>query len=51
MFSDFVVTMKHDHGKIRIRTVARDAETAAYLVCKAEHAPPSAVVSVKQVAR
>jgi hypothetical protein len=44
--SNYVVTMRHDNGTIRIQTNATSPESAAAIVCRFEHAPPSAVVSV-----
>lgn len=43
----YIVTMKHDHGTVRIQTFASSPEVAVEIVCRAETAPPSAVVSVK----
>jgi hypothetical protein len=47
-FRRYIVTMRHDKGLVSIETVARNAEVAIDLVCKAEHAPRSAVVSVTE---
>lgn len=41
------VTMSHDAGTVRIITTASSPEAAAAIVCKAELAPPSAVVNVE----
>ncbi len=45
----FVVTVKHDKGKVRIKTTASSADAAKSIVCKAEGCPESAIVSVEKV--
>jgi hypothetical protein len=48
-FRRYRVTMRHDGGRIHITTAATSADVAADLVCKYEHAPRSAVLSVREV--
>ncbi len=43
----FIVTLKHDKGKVRIKTIASDEADAKQKVCNAEGCPESAIVSVK----
>lgn len=43
---DYVVTLRHDRGKVRIQTYASSEAAAIAMILKAEHAPPSAVVKV-----
>lgn len=47
----FIVTVKHDNGTVRIKTAARNAETAKQLVMAAEHCPPSAIRRVRYIGR
>jgi len=44
--NQYVVTMKHDRGIIRIAVSASSADAAATKVCSFELAPRSAVLSV-----
>lgn len=43
------VTMRHDAGTIAIETVARDADVARAIVCKAECAPLRSAIKVERV--
>ncbi len=44
----YAVRMKHDSGKITIRTWARSVEAAIGIVLKAENAPRRAVISCRE---
>lgn len=46
---EYIVTIKHDNGRVRIRTAATCAETAANQVCAAEGAPLSAVWKIHRL--
>ena len=45
----YKVRMHHDAGYVNITTNASSEESAIEIACKMEHAPRSAVVSVKLV--
>ena len=45
----YIVTVKHDNGKTRIKTYARNAKTAKSLVIGFENCPESAVISCERV--
>lgn len=45
----WVVTLKHDAGTVRIQTAAPTAASAETQVLLAEHAPASAVISVEEL--
>lgn len=42
----YTVTLRHDKGKVHIRTMASSRKVAVELVLAAERAPESAVVKV-----
>ena len=46
MVRDYVVTLRHDAGRIRIRIYAESVEDAARRACAVELAPLRAVESV-----
>jgi hypothetical protein len=46
---DYVLTLKHDNGKFRIRTAAEDEKMAKQLVMAAENCPECAIVKVHPV--
>jgi len=41
------VTLESDSGKVRITTTAGSKKEAGRIVCKCEHAPTSAICTVK----
>ena len=43
----YIITLKHDNGKIAIRTAAISKEQAVRQVLNAENAPKCAIVSVR----
>lgn len=45
-WSIYVVRLRHDHGRIRIRAVAQSVRQAIDSVLKAEGAPDGSVLSV-----
>ena len=47
--NQYIVSMQHDDGVIRIQTAATSKEAAAVIVCKAEHAPRRSVISIKRI--
>lgn len=44
----FRLTLKHDNGKFKIKTVAQDEETAISMVMNAEGCPRTAIVKTFQ---
>lgn len=44
----YFVTVKHDNGKTRFKTVAQDEPTAKEKVCQFEGCPPCAIVKCKK---
>lgn len=47
----FIVTLKHDAGQIKIRVIASNEEDAKRKVCIAENCPESAIVRVSRAFR
>ena len=45
----YVLTLKHDAGFVRIRTVARNKGTAISMVMQAERCPRTAIVKTERV--
>jgi len=45
---EYIITLRHDAGQIRILTTASSQEQAVKQVCDYEFAPLSAVISVEQ---
>lgn len=43
----YLLTVKHDRGKIKIRTAAQDEASARHIVETAERCPPSAIIACK----
>lgn len=50
-YKEYVVTLRHDRGVIRIATTATDHATARRIVLAAECAPESAVLCVAEAAQ
>jgi hypothetical protein len=48
VFTRYLVTLRHDGGTVCLETVARDANAARSIICGAESAPLSAVLSVRE---
>lgn len=48
-FSKYVVTVRHDGGRVRILTAANNTGGAIRLVMLAENCPRSAIVSCRMV--
>lgn len=48
LIKKYVVTLKHDKGKVKINTTASSKEQAIKQVCNSEKAPESAVVKVEE---
>lgn len=44
---EYIITLRHDHGRIRIMTTASSQEQAVKQVCDCEFAPRSAVIDVE----
>lgn len=42
----FQVTIRHDSGKIRIKTAATDKDHAKNIICQAEGCPETAILKV-----
>jgi hypothetical protein len=47
LFHNYVVTVKHDNGKARIKVSAMNLDSAKKMVMEAEGCPESAIVSIK----
>ena len=45
----YIITLRHDSGTIRIQTAASSKEQAVKQVCDAERAPYTAVINVKTI--
>lgn len=45
----YVITLKHDNGKINIMTVASNKEEAKKIVCEAEKCPYNAIIKIKNL--
>ena len=45
----YIITLKHDAGRVRIQTCADSEQQAKELVCAAEHAPLSAVRGCREL--
>lgn len=45
----YQVTVKHDTGKVKIRTAATDKETAIKIICNAEGCPEGAIIKVVEL--
>jgi len=45
---EYIITLRHDSGKISILTTASSQEQAVKQVCEYEFAPLSAVISVEK---
>lgn len=45
----YIITLKHDSGKIKIATTATTAKKAIETVCKFENAPINAVCNVEEI--
>ncbi len=41
------LTLKHDHGKVKLTTVASSEKSARLIVTKAENCPDCAIVNVE----
>jgi hypothetical protein len=50
-FRKYVLTVKHDEGKAKIRTVARNKAQARKQVCNAENCPVSSITKTKYAGR
>jgi hypothetical protein len=44
----YIVTVKHDHGKVRIRTWAQSSAVASQIVRDIERCPERSILSVKE---
>jgi hypothetical protein len=44
--SIYIIKLRHDHGQVRIRAIARSIEDAISLVMKVEGCPSSSVLNV-----
>jgi len=45
----YIVTVKHDNGRLRIKVGANSVEDATLLVCRAEGCPECAILSIKLI--
>lgn len=45
----YQLTLQHDTGKLRIKIVAKDKETAKHIVCLSEGCPPCAIIAVREL--
>lgn len=45
----FQVTVKHDAGKVKIRTAATDKEAAIKIICNAEGCPECAIIKIVEL--
>lgn len=45
----YIVTLKHDNGVYRIKTVAKCIGNAIHAVCMAENCPENAVTNIKVI--
>ena len=43
---EYILTVKHDNGKVKIKTVASSETAARTIVENAEHCPPRAIIKV-----
>ncbi|HSA34162.1 MAG TPA: hypothetical protein P5077_10585 [bacterium] len=43
-----IFTLKHDRGRFRLATVARDLQAAIRIICAAENCPESAIIAIKK---
>ncbi len=44
----FIVTVQHDNGTVKIRVIASDESKARQMVMKAEGCPESAIIRVRR---
>lgn len=45
----YQVTVKHDNGKVKIRTAATDKDAARNIICSAEGCPDTAILKVVEL--
>ena len=45
----YQATIKHDNGKVKIRTAATDKETAIKIICNAEGCPERAIIKIVEL--
>ncbi len=45
----YLITLKHDNGKIKIATVATNAKKAIETVCNSENAPITALCEIEEI--
>ncbi len=49
MYLTYVLTVKHDHGRARIRVTAQSEQAARGMVMAAEHCPESAIACCRVI--
>lgn len=50
MTNNYRITVKHDHGRIRIKTAASSADAAKKIVMDAEGCPERSITKIEELA-